>query len=421
VVENPGGAASLAGADSPTWAVVRRVGRGLTETRAAAAGWAIDRLESAFGPSWPARQYETHGRIPNSLIAYGMQPAALIEMLSLAARIDRFADDRTSREVLGVLRGAPDDSAWWHALLQLEVARAGASFGATASFEPRMPGSPGRGDVLLQLPDRTVMVETSTLSRARRDREWEDYERAVRLGLEPVARELSLRVELTLNAHPEPEQAAAWIASAVDSARRAARNSISVVLENDWVRATFEPHSSSPGIASFVGATHYRDGWVRVRRMLREKIGQTTGATAAVWLRVDDRDALFRFGDWVRSPFQERIDVIAAAIRGTPDDLTGDGRFDSSHIAGVIVSSGLLNSAAERDVPQDETAVDDAGAVLMRRRIAAHVIRETVIVALSDIGQVDAERWRAAYSQEATWLDQDLHERGFAPVAALTR
>ena len=348
-----------------------------------------------------------------------MHRTALVDLLSLAARIDRFANERTFREVLAVLRRTPDDATWWHALLQLEVARAGVALDATVSFEPRIPGALGRGDVLLQWLDTSMMVETSTLSRARLDREWEDYERAVRLGLEAVARDLSLRVELTLNAHPEPAQAAAWVDGALEAARSAARSGISLVLENDWVKATFEPHSSAPGVSSFVGAMLDRDAWVRVRRMLREKMRQTSGA-ADVWLRVDDRDALFRFGDWVRLPFRERIEVIAAAIRAIPDDSTGGGH-DTNHVAGVIVSSGLLGSTAGRDVPQDETAVGDGGAVLLRRKIAAHVIRETAIVALRDSGKPDAERWRAAYDREAAWLDQDLRERGFAPVAGLTR
>ena len=398
--------------------MVRRVGRGgLSEAGRAAARWAVDRLEQALGGSWLARHYEAHRRLPDPLLRYANNRTSLHRLLGLSTRIDRFADEPSLRKVLTALKATPDDATWRHCLLQLEVARAGVATGAAASFEPRIPGRPGRGDVLLRWDDETQMVETSALSRADRARSWEDYERAIRKLLHAAAFEGFLRVEVSMRDHPDADEASTWVDNALCAARRAARSGISIVVENDWITATFTPDSNSPGITWFEGAPHFRDASARMRRMLRDKIRQTAGADN-VWLRIDDHDSLFIFTDWARSPLPDRIDRITDAIRDVPNAAADAITLDHDHIAGVVLSFGLLTTAEPPDAAQNQTARAE-GAALLRRTLAPHLSRDTVIVAFTTAHERSVERWRNAYDTEASWLDEDLDARGFAPFADL--
>jgi hypothetical protein len=404
--------------DVAGWDLVRRVGRGgLSEAGRVAARWATDRLEHALGGSWPARQYEAHRRIPDPFLRYAGNRTSLHKLLALSTRIDRFADEPSLHAVLTALKATPDDATWRHCLLQLEVARAGVAVGAAASFEPRIPGHPGRGDVLLRWDDETQMVETSTLSRADRARSWEDYEKSIREPLHAAALDGSLRVEVSMRDHPDAAEASTWVDNALGAARRAAQSGISIVLENDWITATFTPDSNTPGITEFEGAPHFRDAWVRMGRMLRDKIRQTAGAEN-VWLRIDDHDSLFIFTDWARSPLPDRIARITDAIRDVPNTAADGITLDHDHVACVVLSSGLLTIAEPLDAAQNQTARAE-GAALLRRTLASHLSRDTVVVAFATAHERSVERWRGAYDTEASWLDEDLDARGFAPFADL--
>jgi hypothetical protein len=259
------------------------------------------------------------------------------------------------------------------------------------------------------------LVEAATRSRAELARGWEDYERSLRTALRDIALETSFRVEIAMRDHPAADDVTTWLANAREAVRQSARIGIGIVLENDWITARFEPAAHSPGLASFEGASLWRDGWTRMRRLIRKKITQTAGAEN-VWLRIDDHDDLFRFGVWARAPLKERITAMATAIREAPHaEADEGGTLDHEHVAGVVMTSGLVTTL---DVVDDDVGRAD-GAALLRRTVAPYLCRDTVVIALSTSNARGFERWYTAYDTEAAWLDEDLAARGFAPVADL--
>jgi hypothetical protein len=85
--------------------------------------------------------------------------------------------------------------------------------------------------------------------------------------------------------------------------------------------------------------------------------------------------------------------VSEYAIRDVPNAPADQGgTLDYAHVDGVVLSSGVLTTAGTPVAAEDETA-RGAGAALLRRTVAAHLRRETVVVALTSTGPRGLERW----------------------------
>ncbi|MGH3627744.1 MAG: hypothetical protein ACRDRL_09940, partial [Sciscionella sp.] len=57
------------------------------------------------------------------------------------------------------------------------------------------------------------------------------------------------------------------------------------------------------------------------------------------------------------------------------------------------------------------------GSIGLRRLLAPHLVRESLIVPLRDEGVELASVWAKAYGSEPAWLDQDLASLGLPALA----
>ncbi|WP_213454910.1 hypothetical protein [Rhizomonospora bruguierae] len=275
--------------DEPTWQQIHgMIGRGgLSEAGAAAARWAVDQFRARLGESWSGRQYDKGGWFPLELLAVGAYRYALPQVLSWALWLNAAAAEPTFAKVRTSMKKGMDTSTWRHTWLQLEVARAASSMGASFSFEPPIPGSIKSGDLLIDPEGGSPwMVETVTVPRADVDMKWEDYEDRFQAAIRRVEHKHNVTCVVVLDDHSTDAETQAWL-SAIDAIASIAAESRQVqVIQWDIGVVTVYPDPPPPG-PRFIGAAQYRDGWRRLGRTLAKKAEQITEpfpVTVRCWL-----------------------------------------------------------------------------------------------------------------------------------------
>ncbi|MFI5893762.1 hypothetical protein ACIA5D_27035 [Actinoplanes sp. NPDC051513] len=378
--------------------------RRLTEEGVATLRWAYARLRSLLGDSWLTRQYRKQGRLPGELLFAGTHRYALPQALSLVLRLDHDVSEPTFAKVKAELRRGADSSLWRHVLLQLEVARAARDRGSAVMFEPAIPGSKKRGDLLIDgHTDQGWLVETTTVPRAAIDLDWQDYEVRLRHAIHLIEQRYGVTCVVCLDDHMVWEDTQNWIA-AIDENASSMTGALNVHVVPSEIGAVTVYRGSVPeGTVVFSGAAQYRDGWHRLGRTLSTKAVQVRGPWPA-WIRVDCLDGLFQFTEWAQGAPSERLQAIAAAIHTAvrwPDNAEG-----------VVLSTGPAVSLGATDSAQENVGVQTADGVFVRRLLARHLVRETVVIPLPGRGKDRAKWWADAYGREPGWLDEDLEGAG---------
>ncbi|MEU5565487.1 hypothetical protein [Micromonospora musae] len=399
--------------DVPTWQdldlMISR--NGLSEQGIATAQWALGRLRTMLGGSWLARQYRKQGRLPSELLMAGVHRAAMPQALSFVLRLERAIAEPTFAPVRSALARGVDGSSWRHMLLQLEVARAAADQGAAVSFEPSIPGSTKKGDLLIS--DGTGpewMVETTTVPRAVMDMSWHDYEDWFQALVRQVEHRHNVTCAVVLTDHMAEEETQDWLNAVELVAASAADVPGPQVVPSDIGAVTVYRGTPPPGTVTFTGAAQYRDGWHRLGRTLGAKAKQIAGPWPA-WIRVDCLDGLFQFTEWARMAPEDRLDAIATEMRNRV--------MWPANADGVVLSSGpAVSIGATNPLTENVTVQNGAGAFL-RRLISPHLVRETFVVLVRDGAQPRSAWWTRAYGSEPTWLDVDLSRAGQAHLQTL--
>jgi hypothetical protein len=286
----------------------------------------------------------------------------------------------------------------------LEVARVAADQGDTVSFEPAIPGSNKYGDLLINGgTDQEWMVETTTVPRAAVDLGWEAYEDSFATAIRLIEHRHGVTCVVVLDDHMAEDETRAWLAAVEDVARSTTAVSGVPIVPSEIGTVAVHHHPVPTGTATFTGAAQYRNGWHRLGRTLAAKANQVRGPWPA-WIRVDCLDGLFQFTDWAKMAPQERIQAIAAAIRGNvewPDNAEG-----------VVLSTGPALSLGATDPSAENATVHTPDGIFVRRLLASHLVRETLVIPLRDRGSSRAVWWAEGYSHEPQWLDQDLDGAG---------
>jgi hypothetical protein len=290
---------------------------------------------------------------------------------SFVTRLHEARSEATFAPVLALLRRGVGAAQWRHVLLQLEVARAARAIGMTATFEPPIPGEGvNLADVLLTDDDvATMLVEATTLFRSDEDKTWEDYER--RLGWAITAIEQESDVTVITDDHldePDTHEVLDRVGEAAAESRRTGSEQIVETALGRFVVSATHPDGT---VTSFAGAVQSGDGWRRIRRTLLGKARQSTGQRP-VWLRVDTLDGFFQFTNWRTLPWDERVAQVANAVRASLADV--------GHVEGVVLSSGAVVCLGGLDPATENVDVAVGSSLGMRRLLAPHLARETVIV-----------------------------------------
>jgi len=340
----------------PTWQdlddLISRAG--LSDQGVATLRWALTRLRTLLGDSWLARQYRKQGRLPGELIFAGSHRYALPQALWFTLRLDHAVAEPTFAKVKAELRRGADSATWRHTLLQLEVARAVEDQGDAVIFEPAIPGSNKKGDLLVDGgTDRAWMVETTTIPRAAADLDWQDYEDQFVDSIRRIELRHGVTCVVHLDDHMAQDETQAWLAAVESIAGSTTCLSGAYTVSSEIGVVTIHREAVPQGTTLFVGAAQYRDGWHRLGRKLSAKAVQIRGPWPA-WIRVDCLDGLFQFTEWAQMVPRERLAAIAAAIR---ENLKWPGNAE-----GVVLSSGPAVSIGATDsAVEDATVVNHPG------------------------------------------------------------
>lgn len=397
--------------DAPTWDLFREMvpASSLSDEGVSATRWALGLLEDTFGRTWPARQFREQGWVPGFLLGYATHRSELPRLLVAACHLDRFRRSPTLRPVLSKVKKTVTDSGWRHLLLQLEVARAGEAVGASVRFEPPILGSQCSGDVELRRSGQVVTVETTSLSRADADLAHQRFESGLQQSLQELARQNGVAMEVSLSGHPLDDFNSSWFERIDSAATTVARTGARLILAQGWARLVITPAShfgeQAPGVTTFNGAVHQRDGWYRLRTVLRDKARQSVGAPN-VWIRIDALDGLFALTDWARSDMTDRAVIIANAL--------GTALADADHVQGVVLSSGACVNLDSPHEPLLHQRAETGSSVMLRRPIAPGLLRETAIVTLRPEAEPTAALFTQAYDTESRRLEEDLSQRGWS-------
>ncbi|MES9607084.1 hypothetical protein [Actinomadura sp. NPDC000929] len=389
-----------------TWQDLDRLisSNGLTDQGVETTRWALMRLRMLLGDSWLARQYRKQGWIPGELLFAGTHVYGLPHALWFILQLDHAVTEPTFTKIRAELRRGADPSMWRHTLLQLEVARAAQDRGSIATFEPAIPGSSRHGDLLIDGDtDRPWMVETTTVPRAAVDRDWQSYED----GLMAAIRQIELRHNVTctvaLDGHMVKDDTQAWL-DAVEAVAESTTGSVGANPVPSEIGVVTVHRGAVPvGTVRFTGAVQQRDGWRRLGGTLSAKAVQVRSPWPA-WIRVDCLDGLFQFTDWAKLEPQERLAEIAAAIRELvqwPENAEG-----------VVLSTGPAVSLGATDPTAETATTRTSDGTFVRRLLAPHLRRETLVIPLRNHDNERAGWWEHAYAGEPGWLDQDLKAAG---------
>jgi len=398
--------------DGPSWGVIHNLAENSSLSRdgKAAVAHLLDRLEERLGASWLRRLYAKSGRLPPELLWFSSHVWVLPQFLTFAVQLEAVVDDPTFSRVLRVLKNEPSVTDWRHARLQLEVARTARAVGWRAEFEPSIPGSAGRGDLLLDAGDKEpVLVETTTLFRASAGLSAESFDNALYERIRAIERQHSLHATVDLIQQLDLDATNDWL-KAIEAA--AAEVSASGVTQE-----VFSPGGvvglqigEVPGGTIFSGVPQERDAILRLGKVVAGKAHQTKGPYPA-WIRIDATDGLFGFTEWSKMPSSsERATMLAEAMGPYTDG--------HEHLQGVVYSSGATTVLGTTDPAIANASAQTEDGHFVRRLIAPHLARETIIVTLHPAGRDVARIWADAYQGEPTWLDNDLAALDLPPLAA---
>jgi hypothetical protein len=370
----------------------------------------LDRLEARLGRSWPRRLYNKRGRLFPEFVLFSTHVTALPRFLSLAMQLEAVAEDPTFAQVLRVLKKEPTSTDWQHAKLQLEVARAARAAGWGAEFEPTIPGSIHKGDLLLAVGETNpVLVETTTLFRASEDLSAGAFEDAVLEGIGIIEREHSVHAIVDLVQRLDADATRDWLEAIKVAAAEVAATGEAREVESPGGGVRLEAGDVPMGTTVFNGVPGRRDLSHRLGAALARKARQTEGPYPA-WVRIDVRDGLFAFTEWSQMPPSERVTSLAAAIRPYTEG--------QEHLHGIIFSSGPANSLGATDPTIVDAHAEAHDGFLIRRLLAPHLVRESLILTLRPAASDMARTWADVYAGEPAWLDSDLGSYDLPPLAA---
>lgn len=394
----------------PTWQVLQHFAEtsSLSDEGKTAVRHALDLLERRLGSAWPRRQFAKHGYLFPEFLWFSSNVAALHRFLTFATQLESVADEQTFAPVFRVLKREPTAEAWQHAKLQLEVARAAQFHGWPTIFEPDIPGSRHKGDLLLTFDDgQQMLVETTSVFRSRDDRSADEFERGLQSQVRAVEVRHGVNTLMSLTHQVDVDEVTEWL-EAVDVAAtqvEATGQTVEVKGAAGVVRVQADPVPE--GTVTFSGLARERDAAPRLGTAVAGKARQSRGPFPA-WLRVNVNDGLFALTAWAHMAPTDRISLLAQVMRQFTQD--------EPHVHGIVCSSGaaVALGAAEHDV--EDVDAENSDGFLVRRLLGPHLARETVIITLQAQGCDAAASWANAYRNEPVWLDMDLAALNLPPM-----
>ncbi|GGL11969.1 hypothetical protein [Mangrovihabitans endophyticus] len=404
--------------DEPTWDVIGRLASGgaLSETGHRVVRDLLTDVKTILGEEFPARTFRKFRGLPPEFLLSASHRSVLPMFLTFALHLRDAASEPTFRPVLNGAVDGVDIPAWYHLRLQLEAARACRAMDVSVTYEPDIPGTDRKADLLVDADRAPWLVEVTAILRGDADKSWERYEDAIKRAVRGIEHRHDVNCVVSLDSHPLDaagdgglgRTTEVWLATAERAAAAARTTRAPQIVRADHGWIAVYPESVPAGTTTFSGAVQERDGWKRLRRALAGKARQIDGPLP-VWVRIDCRDGLFQFTDWPRLPPPDRIAAMAEAI-------SSDVSWPSC-AQGVVLSSGDATSLGATSAEAETVTADTNQGTFLRRLTAPGLLRETVILPFGPAAHITAQQWRDAYDKEPQWLDTDLAAAGMPLLA----
>jgi hypothetical protein len=271
--------------------LAKAIGGGANMPRSRAAQRAVEILRALLGEDWLSAQ---SSHIPSELIHASSHTTAFVRLLTLALRLDEFAQAPGAAVLRRNLASDRRPESWRHVQLQLEVAALTRAEGAEIAFELGAKDA-WPADIVATHGGSTLPIEAFAIYTSQDWRAADDAsaEIADRLMTCQMRDDLSIVADFhgSVLASDELED---WLLRVEAAAEAVASDGLARTIVQGSVSAAIAPAGDGPP-SRFSGPPIVFNGWSRILRRLEQKSIQASASLDNVWLRVDLLDGVWQF------------------------------------------------------------------------------------------------------------------------------
>lgn len=377
--------------------------------------WALDHHERFFGDSWLTAMAEARRHPLLSPYDWPLSNVLpVIQLLERACRIDCLTEE--PRLALASQHKI-DAVEFEHLELLLEVASLATRAGWHVQIE-RPVVSGRKPDLRLERGGAAFTVEVTRMAMDRDMRKLDRWSDHMSLRLQKAQMDTGVSIAVTAQRSLDSLEAEAFVEAVSAAAAATGRDGMDRAFAQFGCHAEIRPSDDAP-MFSFEGPATSSDAYGRLATRLVSKARQTLGGPPA-WIRLDEVGGMFMLTDWSRQALPTQLAQLSDNVQVTLGEFP--------HVRGVILTGGAApwNSGTREDsaVAAREDA-DAIGPAALVRRLPGGRARRTFVVPLRAQRivlrpHVEAEpvQW---YSNEGSWLDWALQQRGFGSLDTLLR
>jgi hypothetical protein len=359
------------------------------ESRAAAV-WAIDVLEAAFG--WPDAWRD--GGPPAEIATCYSHVVGLIGTLELALAVTELRGADGFASVRDSLRTSARPDQFASPRIQLKLAAVASSTGIPVRLEPKLAGPPA--DLLL---GDAMVIEVLALLRDAATLAADRWLSELTPILILLGREHAVRFEGEVTEPLDDAQTADLLEQLETAARLAASRPAAKPIQIGQVRVFVSAAPDGAGDSSFrmPAVDHAR----RLAMRLQTKARQTERSGAS-WIYCNILSDMWRLPAWSREPLRKKASQLAEVVRAAVGG--------SAHVRGVVMSDGA--AVLRPGATSEEWA--DIGVRAVKSRLDAFRVRETVALRLRRDHVDELALWEQLIHAEAGWTTAALERAGLA-------
>jgi hypothetical protein len=336
--------------------------------------------------------------VPEEVNLGGAHVAALGSLPDLALRFYLLTGTPGLGSVQEEMRTDLRDDRRRHAALQLEVGGLAKRSGATVALENRVSKGSPPSDVLLQLAETALRVETFAVILDQNSQEGRAYWDRMTGAIARISAQFGVDVSGDLGSRLGVEDAAELLRLIEAAAQLVSESGREVPIE--FREAELRMLAPGADSCELRGGIESGRGWPRVEGRLLQKAAQAARAGGG-WLRTDLMYGTWQFTEWARASLYEKTNEIGKLLKSALARVDG--------LAGIVISSGACFAQGTFHGLSTRTSDRCYGFV---RPLPGHRVLETMIIPVTESGRTEAHIWAELYGSEDTWLDWGLTQVG---------
>ena len=373
--------------------------------------WALENLRAKVGNQWLARTHKKYAQIcaesalPTFFVLAPAHTIAFAQLLELTLRLDLLSERAGMGKIRKILLNDPREEPLLHLRLQLEVGALAVMASYGVGFERRSKRESWPADVVVELDDELIAIETAVILLNEPTR---DHHDATDRLFERLRR-IEIRYDVDIAGEFDRKLDGAEMDQLVSETERQAlkvhQGGPMRTIQSLGALLTVA-RTGTGDHAGRQGPVHRFLVWHRTERILQRKAEQSAGASS-VWLRVDAQDGLWQFTPWAATDLSAKLGALIGPVRHALASYP--------HIKGLVLTSGAVHA---QGVFHDESA-REGNCIALRRLIEPLRVRETMIITLDQEAVPPAEMWHHLYDEEPEWLDGALRQKDLPSTQAI--